>query len=378
MKIPFTKPYFDDEEEKLVVEAIRSGWVTQGPKIRDFENAVSAYIEVPHVVAVNSCASALHLAMIIAGIGEGDEVICPSYTFIATPNCIEYVNARPVFAEVDSDTSNIDPDKIEEHITPKTKAIITVHQNGMACDIDAVAEVANRHGLLVIEDAAYGMGALYKGKRIGGHSPMSCFSFHPRKTMTTGEGGIFAAASEQHAGLARSLRAHGASIPVEVRENAKGILYEEYTHVGYNYKMTDLQAAMGIAQLKKLDQVISRRQMRAGRYREELKSCSSIIMPKVPDGYTHTYGSFQIVLADGTRERRDKLIQLLAESDVPSRRGIPACHEEPLYLNKYGKISLPVTEKLSAASLFLPMYPQMTDEEQDFIISQLRTQITNL
>lgn len=371
MEIPLTKPYFDQEEEKLVIEALRSGWVTQGPKIKIFEETISKYLNVPYVVAVNSCASALHLAMIIAEIGSGDEVICPSYTFIATPNCIEYVGAKPIFVDVDFQTSNIVPELIEEKITPRTKAILPVHQNGMACDIQAITNIANKYGLIVIEDAAYGIGVCYKGTRIGGFSPITCFSFHPRKAITTGEGGIFVTPNEKYAKMARILRAHGASISVEERDKAKGILYEHYEHLGYNYKMTELQAAMGIAQFQKIDVLISQRQKIADRYYRAFAECKQIALPYVPDGYTHTFGSFQIVLIEGNQKQRDHLITLLAQSGISSRRGIPCCHLEPYYQRKYGDIHLPVSERLSTSSLFLPMYPHMTEEEQNYVITNL-------
>lgn len=375
MKVPLIRPYIDQEEEKLVIEVLRSGWVTQGNKTREFEDAVAEYTGAPFCVAVNSCASALHLAMIIAGVGPNHEVICPSYTFIATPNCIEYVGAKPIFADVAAETSNIDPGQIERLITARTKALLPVHQNGMACDLERIKDIADKYGLMVIEDAAYGIGVTYGGRRIGGFSPITCFSFHPRKAITTGEGGILSTSNDLFARRARSLRAHGASISVEEREKSKDIVYEKYEEVGYNYKMTELQAAVGIAQLKKLDWIIEQREKIARRYFDGLSDCEKLALPLIPDGHNHTFGSFQLVLRDGSARERDELVRHMGESGISCRRGIPACHREPFYLNKYGKINLPNTEQLSDCAFFIPMFPQLSNDSQDFVIEHLRKKI---
>ena len=268
--IPITIPYLGEEEERAAQAAIRSGWVTQGPKVAQFERAVADYCGTAEAVAVSSCTTALHLALLVLEVGPGDEVICPSMSFIATANSIRYTGATPVFADVDPRTYNLDPDAVEALITRRTKAILVVHQIGLPADIDRFLALAEKYGVKIVEDAACAIGSRYKGKPIGGHTEMACFSFHPRKVITTGEGGMITTNNVDYAKRLRLLRQHGMSVPDTVRHGAKRVIIEQYVCLGYNYRMTDIQAAIGIEQMKKLDWIVRRRRELASRYTEAL------------------------------------------------------------------------------------------------------------
>ena len=268
--IPITKPYLGEEEAQAAAEAIRTGWIAQGPLVARFEEAIAARLGVAHVVATSNCTTSLHVALLCSGVGPGDEVICPSFSFIATANAVLYTGARPVFVDIDPRTYNIDPAAIEAAITPRTKAIIPVDQIGLAADLDAVLEIAERYHLRVIEDAAPALGATYRGRPVGAISPVTCFSFHPRKSITTGEGGAIATNDADLAARARVLRSHGASVSDLARHSATSVIIEAYEELGYNYRMTDIQAAIGLEQLKKLDAILVRRRELAERYNTRL------------------------------------------------------------------------------------------------------------
>src|SRR6476620_327793 len=254
--IPIARPYLTADEAQAAYDTILTGWITQGPKVQEFEEKFAAYTGAKYAVAVSNCTTALHLAMIVAGVGAGDEVICPSMTYVATANCIKYVGAKPVFAEVNQSTYNIDVADVEKKITSKTKAILIVHQIGTPADIDAFQKLADKHNLKLIEDAACSAGSAYKGKKIGSHSELVCFSFHPRKVISTGDGGMITTNREDYYCRLKLLRQHGMSVNDRVRHEAKQIVFENHLEVGYNYRMTDIQAAVGIKQLEKLDWII--------------------------------------------------------------------------------------------------------------------------
>ena len=262
--IPITKPYFGPEEARPRRKAVESGWVSQGPKVAEFERAVADYCGAAHAVAVSNCTTALHLALLVLGVGPGDEVICPSMSFIATANSIRHAGATPVFADVDPQTYNLDPDAAEAAITPRTKAILVVHQIGLPVDLDQFLAIGAGTASEILEDAAFAIGSRYQGRPIGGHSEMACFSFHPRKVITTGEGGMIATNNAQYAQRLRLLRQHGMSVPDTVRHAARQVITEEYVCLGYNYRMTDIQAAVGIEQMKRLDWIVERRRELAG------------------------------------------------------------------------------------------------------------------
>ncbi|MES1213383.1 MAG: DegT/DnrJ/EryC1/StrS aminotransferase family protein, partial [Singulisphaera sp.] len=250
--IPITLPLFGPEEEQAAAAAIRSGWVTQGPQVAAFERAVAEYTGAAHAVAVSNCTTALHLALVLHGIGPGDEVICPSMSFIATANSIRYTGATPIFAEVDPRTYNLDPDAARDAITPRTKAILVVHQIGLPADLERFQALGREHGLAIIEDAACAIGSKYQGRQIGSCAETVCFSFHPRKVITTGEGGMITTNRADFAERLRLLRQHGMSVSDAARHSSKKVVIENYVCLGYNYRLTDIQGAIGVEQMKRL------------------------------------------------------------------------------------------------------------------------------
>jgi perosamine synthetase len=279
--IPIAKPYLTEEEAQAAYDTILTGWITQGPRVAEFEQKFATYTGATYAVAVSNCTTALHLAMIIAGIKAGDEVICPSMSYIATANAIKYVGATPVFAEINIDNYNLDVEDTERKITPKTKAILLVHQIGMPADIDAFSALAKKYNLKLIEDAACAAGSSYKGKKIGSHSEIVCFSLHPRKVITTGDGGFVTTSREDYYQRLKLLRQHGMSVNDRARHESNQIIFEDHVEVAYNYRMTDIQAAVGIKQLEKLDWIVGERRKIALRYNEAFKNITSVKLPIV-------------------------------------------------------------------------------------------------
>jgi len=372
--IPITKPLTGDDEVQAAAEVIRSGWLTQGPQTAAFEKAVADYLGAKHVIAVSSCTTALHLAVLLAGLEAGDEVLVPSYTFVATPNALLYAGVKPIFAEIDPQTYNLDPKKLSQALTPRTKAVLVVDQFGLPADLDAVNEFCRSHKLQMIEDAACAFGATYRGKRNGASGKLITFSFHPRKSITTGEGGALVTEDDAIAERAKVLRSHGASVSDAERHKAKGVTFEAYTELGYNYRLSDVQAAIGLAQLKRLDYILERRQKLAHRYDEKLKMLGFFETPFVPSWATHPYQTYAPLLKPNSPLDRNAVIQKLADQGISSRRGIPPIHLEPYMKTRLDKTpSLPVTEDISKRTLILPLYPQMTDAEQDQVVEALKS-----
>jgi dTDP-4-amino-4,6-dideoxygalactose transaminase len=374
MQIPITKPYMDEAEAQAAANAIRSGWIVQGPMVAAFEEAVARHLGVEHAVAVSNCTTALHISLICSGIGAGDEVIVPSFTYIATANSVLHAGATPIFVDIDPKTYNMNPELIEAVITPRTKAIIPVDQIGLAADLGPILEIAARHNLKVIEDAAPAIGASYNGQPIGSVSPVTCFSFHPRKSISTGEGGMITTNSAEIAARARVLRAHGASVSDLTRHQASKVIIEEYAELGYNYRMTDIQAAVGLEQLKKLDYVLESRRRLAARYNSLMAGIEGLSTPFVPDYATHTYQSYAVRLDPALTPTRETIMNHMLEWGVATRRGVMAIHEEPYYKVTRGlNISLPITEQATRQTLLLPIYTTMTEVEQDYVIEALKS-----
>jgi dTDP-4-amino-4,6-dideoxygalactose transaminase len=367
--IPITKPCFGPEEAQAAAAVIASGWVTQGPQVAEFERSVADYCQTAEAVAVCNCTSALHLSLLTLGIGPGNEVICPSLSFIATANCIRHAGATPVFADVDPSTYNLDSDSAEAAITPRTKAILVVHQIGLPADIDRFLAIGARHGVKILEDAACAMGSRYKDRPIGGHSEMACFSFHPRKVITTGEGGMIATNNRAHAERLRLLRHHGMSISDTTRHASKQVLTEHYVCVGYNQRMTDIQAAIGREQLKKLDWFVRRRVELAERYTRSLAEHPTLSPPYIPEFARPNYQSYAVAIKPSAPVDRDTLMQQLRDRGIATRRGIMLSHQEAPYEGSAG--ALPRSEQASARSLLLPLFPQMEEREQDAVITGL-------
>ena len=375
LNVPITKPSLTEEEARAPFESIKSGWVTQGPKVAEFEKAVASYVGAKHGIATTSCTTGLHLAMAAIGIGPGDEVICPSFTFIASANAILYTGATVVFCEVDPRTFNIDPADAERRITKKTKAIMPVDQIGLACDIDAINAIAKKHGLKVVEDAAPAIGESYKGRKVGSNAHQTVFSFHPRKVITTGEGGMITTDDEALADRARKLRAHGMSVSDLDRHKADRIIIEEYNELGFNYRMTDIQASIGLVQLRRLPELLDLRTARAERYNRELPGIRGLEIPFVPPYATHTYQSYCLRLTKDCPLDRETLMTNLLHRGVATRRGVMASHLEKTYLDRIGQVSLPVTEEATQHTMLIPLFATMTDDEQTYVIDSLREEL---
>lgn len=367
--IPITRPAVGQEEANAAAQAVLSGWLSQGPRVEEFERAVAAYTGAHHAIATSNCTTALHLALLAADVGPGDEVICPSFSFIATANAILHAGATPVFVDIDPETYNIDPSLIEAAIGPRTKAVVPVDQIGLAADIPAVLEVARRHGLKVIEDAAPSLGATVGEARAGSMADFTCFSFHPRKSITTGEGGIITTDDDAAAARLRVIRSHGASTSDLERHRSGTTAIEEYRELGFNYRMSDIQGAVGVVQLAKLDRIVGERRALAARYNALLADEPRVGTPVEPAGRRHTYQSYCVRLRGGAP--RAEIMAAMAAREVATRRGVMAIHLEPLYRGRYPDLSLPVTERAAAETLLLPLFAGMTEAEQDTVVAAL-------
>lgn len=360
--IPITRLSVGQAEADAAAEVIRSGWLAQGKKVSEFEKLVAAYVGAKHAVAVNSATTGLHLALVAAGVKPGDEVICPSYSFIATANSIRYAGATPVFVDIERRTYNIDISQIEAAITPKTKAIMPVSQIGLAADLPAVMAIAKKHGLKVVEDAAPSLGAKVGGKMVGSISDYSVFSFDARKILTTGEGGVITTNDDAGAERLRALRAHAASVSMLARHTTSSVVLESYPEVGFNYKMTDFQGAIGIVQMGRVEEFIASRRRIAARLAELLGGAEDLELPVEPAGYRHVYQSYCVRLI-GPQTQLD-MMKAIAKRDIATRR-IIAIHMEGSYSADYGHASLPETEEATQRTLLLPMFAGLTDAEVD-------------
>ena len=371
MNVPITKVEFDQREADAVAAVLRSGWIMQGPQVAAFEKAVAGYVGAREAVAVSSCTTALHLSLLALGVKPGDEVIVPSLSFIATANAVLYCGATPVFADLDLATYNLDPAKVERAITKRTKAIMPVDQIGLPADLGRLTRLAARHGLPLLEDAACALGATYQGARVGALSHLTCFSFHPRKIITTGEGGMITTDDTALAGRLRILRSQGASKAAYDREGKAAPAAEVYAELGYNYRMTDVQAAIGLVQLSKLDRLIARRRALAARYDRALGSLRGVQTPAAGAGSGHIYQSYMIRITAQASRGRDEALALLQAAGVGAKASVQAIHLEPLYQARFGKIRLPVTEQVFREGLILPLFPSMTEAEQDHVVSTM-------
>jgi dTDP-4-amino-4,6-dideoxygalactose transaminase len=373
MEVPFSRPTFKGHEGEAVAQAIASGWVSQGPRVREFEAAFAERVGAAEAVATSNCTTALQLSLHVAGVGPGDEVIVPSMSFIATANAVWQNGATPVFAEVDPRTFNLDPDAAEGAITSRTKAIMPVHQMGLPADMDRFFDIAARHDLALVEDAACAVGARYKDRPIGSLGPLTCFSLHPRKVITTGEGGMITLQDPQVAARLRQLRQHAMDVSDLARHNASDVIIESYPERGWNYRMTDMQAALGLCQLEMLDEILTERRRLADRYTAAIERIPCLEAPYEPEYSARTWQAYAVTLLPDAPLDRTELMRRLLLDGVPTRRGIMAIHEEPSYADP--AVELPLTERASSSSMVLPLFAGLTDEQQDHVIDSLAMQL---
>jgi len=379
--IPIAKPCIDEREAEAARRVILSGWITQGPEVVAFEREFADCVGAEYACAVSNCTTALHLALRAAGVRPGDEVVTVSHSFIATANSIRYCGAIPVFVDIQPDTFNLDPKQVEAAITPATRAILCVHQMGMPCDLSSLVAIAGKHGIPLIEDAACAIGSevLWNGRweKIGKpHGDVACFSFHPRKVISTGDGGMITTRHKAWHDQFRLWRQHGMSISDAVRHSSAEVVFESYPEVGFNYRMTDIQAAVGREQLKRLPEIIQRRRELASTYSEALFGLPGLIVPSEPNWARSNWQSYCITLPNDCNQKQ--VMQSLLDRGIATRRGIMCAHREPAYLKEpWRSIGvLAASEKAQETAVILPLYPDMSATDQEAVSEAIRYILT--
>lgn len=373
--IPIAKPVMDDAESEAARRVILSGWITQGPEVAAFEQEFAAFVAAPYACAVSSCTTALHLALLAAGVRPGDEVITVSHSYIATANSILYCGATPIFVDIEPTTFNIDPQLIAAAVTSSTRAILCVHQMGMPCDLMAITAIAGEHGLPVIEDAACAIGSeiFWRGawEKVGKpHGDAACFSFHPRKVISTGDGGMIATRHAAWDAKFRLLRQHGMSVPDTVRHSARQVVFESYPTLGYNYRLTDIQAAIGRQQLARLPSLVAERRGLADAYQALLADVPGLQVPSEPEWARTNWQSYCVRLPDYCDQRA--VMQAMLEDEISTRRGIMCSHREDVYRDLPLRQLLPQSERAQDHCILLPLFPGMSDQDQHRVVSALR------
>jgi len=368
-----TEPSFDETEIALLRRCLDSHWVTQGPLTTEFERAFATRHNAKHALATTSCTAALHLATTALGLKAGDEVIVPAFTWVTSAHCAEYVGARAVFADIEADTFNLDPVALEAAITPATRAVVVVHLFGLAARIEEIVAIARRKGLLVIEDAACAVGTMYRGVPVGAIGDIGCFSFHPRKVITTGEGGMVTTARDDLAARVKSLRNHGSTGPARGADPTRPYTMSTFDLLGFNLRLSDIQASVGLAQMAKLDRLLAERSELARRYTELLAGVAEIATPVAPHGCGHTYQSYVIRVREGGRDLRNRVMDRLAERNIQTRPGTHAPFRLGYYVQKYGipPDAFPNAAMAEDCTITLPIFPGMTEADQDLVASTL-------
>jgi perosamine synthetase len=368
-RIAFSQPYMDEAEAAAAADVIRSHWIVGGPRLVEFEKGCAALSGAKHAIGVSSWTTGAFLVLHAWGMGPGDEVIVPSLTFIASVNVIVHAGATPVFVDIDPRTWNIDPGEVKRKITRRTKAIMPIDQIGLPCDIDAINEIARDRGIRVLEDAACAFASRNHGRPIGALTDVTVFSLHARKVVSTGEGGMIMTDDDDFAARLRCLRHQGMSLSDHARHNGSPTVFEDYPEIGYNFRITDIQAAVGLAQLDKLPTILEGRRRVADRYSECLRDHPMLAPPYVPDGMEHNWQSYMVGLRPAAGLERNAVMDWLFERGIPTRRGVMASHLELPYRNSGAK--LPLTEAAAASTLQLPMHPALMPNQQDYILEKL-------
>lgn len=383
MNVPIARTSLLESEIQSVMEPLRSGWLVQGPKVREFEDKWSAFTDSAHSAAVTSCTTALHLSLAALGFGPGDEAIVPALTWISTANVVEHLGGKVVFSDIDLNTFNIDVKQLEEKINPKTKVILPVHLFGLSADMAPIIALARKHNLWVIEDAACGFGSRYKGQHVGTFGDAGCFSFHPRKAITTGEGGMVTTNSEELITRVRRLRDHGAAMSDLQRHlGARPYLLADHPDAGYNQRMTDIQAALGSAQMDRASEIVLERQRLAAVYDRAFAGLPWLSTPKCPDDYVHGYQSYPCLFQPETitpqsipriNERRNAWMDKLQKVGISTRPATHAVHMLSFYREKYklNPQDFPNAYAANDCSISLPLFHGMTAEEQNYVIEQV-------
>lgn len=383
MNIPIAKTFFTEDDKKNILRPLETGWVVQGPFVKEFEEKWSAFTGARHSIAVSNCTTALHLSLAALGIKSGDEVILPAFTWIATANVIEYLGAKPVFCDIDLNTFNIDAAKIEELITPATRAIIPVHLFGYPADVEAVNKIARDHNLFVVEDAACGFASRFRGTHVGNFGNTGCFSFHPRKAITTGEGGMITTNDDELAVLLRAMRDHGATMSdLQRHTGAKPYLLPEFPYLGYNYRMTDLQGSIGSTQMDRAQETFEKRDYWAQRYDEALSGVSWLKTPVRHADNQHGYQAYVCTFgqqkpeAAGVSEinrQRNEFMDYLQKLGVSTRPGTHAVHMLKYYADKYGirPEDFPNAYTADQCTIAFPLFPAMSEGEFEYVISSI-------